>query len=121
VLRHKPGATSWAALSVCWGCWYSADAVRSAICTVAPTPTPTPTYAPIGLFETYVVAMDGDTKDAFCAAIADKGVVSAADEFARLNGARPSEVYTPSTRPVRTRPTDPGRPRTFGCANGNVP
>lgn len=38
--------------------------------------------------------MDGATKDAFCAGIADKGVVRAADEFARLNEARPSEVYT---------------------------
>lgn len=60
-------------------------------CAVAPTPTPTSTHAPIGLFETYVIAMDGATKDAFCA---DKGVVPAADEFARLNDARPSEVYT---------------------------
>ena len=49
---------------------------------------------PIGLFETYVIAMDGATKDAFCADITDKGVVRAADEFARLNEARPSEVYT---------------------------
>jgi hypothetical protein len=38
--------------------------------------------------------MDGATKDAFCAGIADKGVLLAADEFARLNEARPSEVYT---------------------------
>lgn len=63
-------------------------------CAVAATPTPTSPYAPIGLFETYVVAMDGATKDAFCADIADTGVISAADEFARLNNARPSEVYT---------------------------
>ena len=63
-------------------------------CAVASTPTPTATYVPIGLFETYIIAMDGATKDAFCADIADKGVVPAADEFARLNDARPSEVYT---------------------------